>query len=412
MDFIEPNSSFKTFVDFTLSQSDNEVFNLLYYPIIGKDAYVLYNLLFTYGQLKENTFICHEDFCENKNISLSNFINSRNKLESIGLIETLRKEEVVNYENKIYYVYRLYPPATAKKFFKDSILSNLIINSVSEKELNNIKSFFKLSENKFIGYKKISSNFDQMFFSNDNNTNIKEEFKDKKYKSASTVDLVNIEKKLLENEIDIKAIKDYEKTIENYLSLYQIDEEQAVDIIQSSLSTNNEFKEKTFIKKCQNANSYKSNKDAPLVNFNQYLQNEDYQKYTNKSIKEFLTDIFNKSPSNNILSKLDTTFSKFEFSSDIANAILDYVLKKYNGQLNDFVIEKICLSLSYNKVTDLFSAIQCLKRLEYTEEENKLKKERKAEAKKKRNIDESNNKDNNENIDTPLIDMHEFGLDL
>lgn len=412
MNIIEPDSTFSAYVNFTLSQTDDEVLNLLYFPIIGKDAFAIYNLLSSFSSLKGNDyFISHEDFCKKNNISISEFLLARNKLEAIKLIETYRKEIIsTSSYKKVMYIYKLCPPATANKFFNDPILFSLLNSSISNKDIISLKTHFKEGENKFFDYINVSSKIDDVFFIDKSNLKINKDltFKEKKYKKIFSVDLAKIEKALLSYNFDISKITKYEKTIEKYLALYQIKEELAVDIISSCISTSGEFSKDIFIDKCKNAYSYTHDKSSSISNLNKYNSNEDITKYQTKSTKEFITELFNAEPTVAILNKINDIVERYNFSSDIINAIFDYCLKSNDGLYNGYKIDELCMYLSYNKVNDLFSAIQFLNRKDYKINEIKEAKER-----RKRKITEE---DNTQVSKKEKIDKDEYlkklGIDL
>ena len=409
MNIIEPDSTFSSYINFTLSQTDNEVLNLLYFPIIGKDAFIIYSLFSNISGLKSNnSFISHEDFCKKTNITISEFLLARNKLEAIGLIETYRKEIIdSNSYKKVKYLYKLCPPATANKFFNDPILYSILKSRIEEKDIISLKSYFKETNNKLFDYTNVSSKINDVFFYDKDSISSgeKESFKEKRYKKLFHVDLAEIEKKLVNNDIDISKIVNYEKEIKKYLILYQINEDLAVSFISSCLSTDGLFNIDTFIKKCKNAYSYTPDKNNSLINFNKYNSVDDINYYQSMSTKEFLTKLFNSEPTNHILNKVNEIMEKYDFSPDIINAIFDYCMKLTNGIYNDFKIDEICIYLSYNKVSDLFSALQFLRRREYKLEEYKETKKR------KRKIDDSN-KDDKVFEGFKKIDLKKYGLDL
>lgn len=381
MNIIEPESTFSSYVNFTLSQTDNEVLNLLYFPIIGKDAFSIYNQLFSLSSLKGNDYFnSHEEFCKKNNIDLSDFLKSRNKLEAIKLIETYRKEIISsNSYKKVLYIYKLCPPATANKFFNDPVLFSILSGVISKKEIVSLKAHFKEGTNKFFGYTDVSSKISDVFFidENINKTNKDLVYKEKKYKKIFNVNLAEIEKKLLSLNTDLSKMAKYEKLVEKYLALYQINDKTAVDIISSCLSTSGEFNKEIFIDKCKNAYSYANNISTNISNLDKYNSSQDIEKYQLKSTKEFITELFNAEPTPVMLNKINEIASRYNFSSDIINAIFDYCMKASDGLYNSYKIDEACMYLSYNKVSDLFSAIQFLNRKEYKSNEIRETKKRK-----------------------------------
>ena len=412
MNIIEPDSTFSAYINFTLSQTDDEVLNLLYFPIIGKDAFAIYNLLSSFSTLKGNEyFISHEEFCKKNDMAISEFLLARNKLEAIKLLETYRKEIISsNSYKKVMYIYKLCPPATANKFFNDPILFSILSGKVSSKDIISLKSHFKESSNKFLGYVDVSSKVDDVFFIDKENLKSNKDltYQEKKYKKIFNVDLAKIEKKLLSNNFDISKLTKQEKTIEKYLALYQIKDDLAVDIISSCLSTSGEFNKDIFIDKCKSAYSYNTNKKDNLSSLNKYANTSDIELYQSKPTKEFITELFNAEPTQVMLNKINEIVEKYNFTFDIINAIFDYCIKSTDGLYNSYKIDELCMYLSYNKVSDLFSAIQFLNRKEYKTNEFNETKKRKI---KKINEDITFEKTKNEKINKEDY-FKKLGIDL
>ena len=92
-----------------LSETDKLILNMLYMPIIGSNAVVLYQKL---QSETKNTFISpelsHHHLMTSMCTTLDNIKEARLRLEGIGLLKTYYNEGEINS-----YVYELYSPASA-----------------------------------------------------------------------------------------------------------------------------------------------------------------------------------------------------------------------------------------------------------------------------------------------------------
>ena len=113
----DSSSQFNIYSSFTLSNDDVNVVSLLYAPLMGSDALMLYlgfNSLIERNNLKSER-LRHQDFFDVFSLTPQSFLKARIKLEGIGLL--------ISYEmaDKSY-TYVVCPPLSAKSFIKDATL--------------------------------------------------------------------------------------------------------------------------------------------------------------------------------------------------------------------------------------------------------------------------------------------------
>jgi len=146
-----------------ITDFDQKVLFRLYQPIIGHIATCLYLTLFSESGLSKivSANTTHRRLFSIMQISKSEFLNARKKLESIGLLSTKIKEN----ENKIAldYLYLLQSPKSPNEFFKDNLLNSLLLESLGEDEFYRTQYFYSDNPLSNEDYVDISSSFEESF---------------------------------------------------------------------------------------------------------------------------------------------------------------------------------------------------------------------------------------------------------
>ena len=102
-----------------LNENDRKNLIMLYQPIIGYKAISLYFTLWTYLDKREilSNETTHHQLITSMQLKLSDIIESREKLEAIGLLKTyVRKSNINNF------VYELYSPVGPFEFINNFII--------------------------------------------------------------------------------------------------------------------------------------------------------------------------------------------------------------------------------------------------------------------------------------------------
>ena len=170
-----------------LSETDKLILNMLYMPIIGSNAVVLYQKL---QSETKNTFISpelsHHHLMTSMCTTLDNIKEARLRLEGIGLLKTYYNEGEINS-----YVYELYSPASAQEFFSHPVFNVVLYNNVGKTEYNRLINYFKVPNLSLREYEEITASFDNVFKTR-NYTELE----------VSTGDLISKNKLLLNYELD------------------------------------------------------------------------------------------------------------------------------------------------------------------------------------------------------------------
>ncbi|MFK5882738.1 MAG: DnaD domain protein [Candidatus Izemoplasma sp.] len=152
---------------------ERNTFTLLYQPLIGANAYSLYLSLWSLidrSRLKTPNYL-HDMIYEMLNISPKAFIDSRKKLEALGLLVVYKKEDE--------YLYELKAPLTAEEFIKDGSLGGYLFNKVGQQNFDSLVSLFKITEIEKQGFQNVTISFDDVFESVSKRVDVKEKLLDR-----------------------------------------------------------------------------------------------------------------------------------------------------------------------------------------------------------------------------------------
>ncbi len=155
-----PADSYVVYNKSFLHTEDRKLLTLLYQPIIGATATILYLTLLDDLMKKEvisDTFT-HHHLMTTTQMSLDTLKMARDKLEAVGLLKTFVKEESIHH-----YIYMLYAPLDAMSFFNHPVLNVVLYNNVGKKEYDQLVSYFKVSRINLKDYEDITLKFSDVF---------------------------------------------------------------------------------------------------------------------------------------------------------------------------------------------------------------------------------------------------------
>lgn len=354
-----------------LLSSDSLSFMMeLYLPIIGSNATFLYLFLMNQILLGETNFII-SDLEVKSRLTRQEFLLAKKSLESIGLLATFEKST----NPTVLLV--VSDPETPKNFFNNVVLKGLFVNATSEQEFHKVLDKYSLNIN-LDGYQDVSASITDSFkiefsmeeinLNNDvqlvgrNKGNFKDNF--------SNIKLNNYLKK--NSQLKASSFSDEElENIRRISTLYGINEDvcgelvlKSVDITQkigskldlAALRKNVQTYVKTFnvdAMKAFQAKSEITNSTSDIANRINF--------YENTSPRNFI-----KSKQNNIelvssdKKIIDYLAFDMHFTDGMINALLDYVMKIKNGDLNKNYILKIASNLIRGGAKDTLSVLELL----------------------------------------------------
>lgn len=178
---MSPKDGFMVRQNAQLSDIDRKILTFLYQPLIGSNAYSLYMTLWT--EVGEATYwskgILHSELLTLLNIGIPELYQARIKLEAIGLLKSYLKG---SQSDKVY-IYELLTPQSSATFFKDDLLSLLLLETVGERKFKDLRSRFTIASFDKKEYEEITKSFLDVYRFNAN--------------------LLNQEKKLLKESIEL-----------------------------------------------------------------------------------------------------------------------------------------------------------------------------------------------------------------
>jgi len=135
---ISKQDFYKIKVDGLIADYDLESLANLYQPIIGYSAVSLYLTLKSQSKMSQNNET-HASLFKTLDIKPGDFVDSRKRLEGVGLLRTYRE----SLEDKNNYTYVLYSPKTPRGFFDDVLLYGYLIKIIGEANANKLKKSYK-----------------------------------------------------------------------------------------------------------------------------------------------------------------------------------------------------------------------------------------------------------------------------
>ena len=369
-----------------LTNENRNVLLKLYQPIIGAVAINLYLTLWSdldSSQIisEENT---HHDLMAKTRIKLEDLLESREKLEAIGLLKTYLKKDSINN-----YIYELYSPLDPKEFLENPILSVSLQNNIGKKEFKKIVSFFTIPKIDLKNYEDISVHFNDTFdvqnapLVSDNIANIRA-VNQVEIIVNSQIDLNNILSLIPDEYLNKKRInKDIKSLIYKLAFIYNLKEEELTELIRNSVNEKRIIDKELLRKNCSNYYTFENKGDSPsLIYKNQpeYLRKQ----ATNETKKAKMIYQFetispynflqgrNKGvkPNKNEISLLETLLIDYELTPGVVNVLIDYVLKINDNKLT----KNFCTAIAAQWKRSNIKAVE--EAMEICKKENKSKTKR------------------------------------
>lgn len=136
---ILPSELYTTELEHEMPMTFSFVLTHLYQPLIGVEAVVLYQTLFTESQLNDpENKQTHHGLMSYLGLPLDRIYRARRKLEAIGLLQTY---EQYDEDGKLYH-YVLHTPHTGKSFFENDFLSHLLYHQLGSERYKQVKALF------------------------------------------------------------------------------------------------------------------------------------------------------------------------------------------------------------------------------------------------------------------------------
>lgn len=335
---IDASTKFNIYSSFTLSNDDVAVISLLYTPLMGSDALMLYmgfNSLLERNNLKSEELI-HQDFLDIYSLSALNFTKARIKLEGIGLL--------ISYETSDKnYVYVLCPPLTAKNFIKDATLGLYLYSKIRRETFDYLYNHFKIEKLDKSKYVNITKSFDEVYTSQITSEITFDKFKYilgkkpnkniriKDYKFDFDIFVKGINQDFL----DTGVTKNFKEQVCNLAFVYGFDEYEMISLYQDSINKSGVYDYRLLKTKANNLFIYKRNMKAPkLIEKDENLvSNDDLTSYLEKTSADVLLDEIVPNYPEKYLQTINDIYANIELPRGVLNCMIIKVLKEKGGDL-------------------------------------------------------------------------------
>ena len=145
-----------------LTDYTKKVLSSLYAPIIGTLGINLYVSLFNFVEKEqmESDVLLHKTLFSRLFIEdVNEFLNTRKKLEALGLLETYIKTET----DKVIYIYQLKNVADPYDFLTNPILEEMLKSNISNTEFDEIVSELLIHRYDIGNFENITHSFDEVY---------------------------------------------------------------------------------------------------------------------------------------------------------------------------------------------------------------------------------------------------------
>lgn len=372
---------------------------LLYQPIVGSNAISLYLTLWSYLNYDISLEITHQDLIRNMQMKLEDIVESREKLEAIGLIKTYLKKGEINS-----YIYEIYNPLSAYEFINNPILNTSLKNNISKKEYKRIIEKYSFPKIDLKDYDDISCSFKDVFnfISCDNvdSYNIKKA----SHLGLSFEPTINFNELLSlipEEYLSYKSItKNMQDIIYQLAFIYNLGNERMSTIIENSIQ-DRKISIELLKENCRNYYKFEHVGKIPTIVYNNQPVSLRITSFDNtkkgKLIRQFETtspyDFLSlkqggSTPTGNDLKIIEYLMMEQKLNPGVVNVLIDYVLKLNNNKLIKPFVEQIASQWKRSNILTVTDAIDFAQK-EYNNRDKKtIKKVEKVPAWLDKNIEE------------------------
>lgn len=356
-----------------LNDQDRKLLTMLYQPIIGSNAISLFLTLWSYlDKMELMSLECtHHHLMMSMRNRLEEIIESREKLEAIGLLRTYIKKDNINN-----YIYELYSPVSPNEFFSNPILNVSLYNNVGKIEYEKLKEYFKIPKFNLKEYEDISCSFQDVFevsniSSFENMTNDLKRFNKNKLSLVSKIDIENVLSLIPDEMLNIRSVtRDTKDLIYKLSFIYNLNDDEMSELIRNSISDKKTIDKKLLRENSRNYYQFENSGKLPSIvyrNQPEYLRKPIgdtsnkakmiYQFETTSPYDFLVNKHGGERPTKNEYQILEYLLIDMNLKPGVVNVLLDYVLKSNNNKLVKNYIELIAEQWSRSKIETVESAM-------------------------------------------------------
>ncbi|GBG95638.1 replicative DNA helicase [Ligilactobacillus salitolerans] len=158
---ISPKDGFVVVANHTPGGQELRALMDLYVPMMGSQAYGTYVLLSRYGKTHPNLVkrSMNKELLLALSVGMRDFLEAREKLEGLGLLRTFEKKDRLGKLN----LYYLQAPLLGTDFFKDDLLSTLLLETVGQGPFRKLREEYCPPEFKVEGSTEVTHSFLEVF---------------------------------------------------------------------------------------------------------------------------------------------------------------------------------------------------------------------------------------------------------
>ena len=379
MVILSSNDMFDVRISSLLADYDRDTLSNLYQPIIGYSALAVYFTLWSEANNEKIlSFSTHEQILSRMKMPAGHFVDARKTLEAVGLVKT-RLEKAAG--TNIYH-YEILAPKTPLKFFNDTLLYGMLIQSLGEDEAKRVKKVYESNCSNQEG-EDISSSFADIFHPDFENISFMKAATDNSdvigRKKSKIVTNFDYSKFLLElgkiSSISEKDVTKKElKEIERLACLYGVDEKEMAnktsDAFDPSLEKGNRINLAQISNELLNEDTYSYIKKRKKNTYSKVSSDSQlaakinlFEKTTPKEILSLLQNGTKVAVSD--LKIIDTLSRDYRLSNGVINVIVDFVLAMNQNILSRSFAEKMAASFNRENIQTTIDAMNyCNKYLE------------------------------------------------
>jgi len=367
-----------------LTLESNFLFNV-YLPLIGYKACFIY--LFLVNEYLFNKKEAKLRYLLDKaGITTIDFINNKKSLESLGLIQTLEKDNN--------YVFVLKSVLNPNDFFDNPVLKGLYVNKVGVEEANKIMKLYEIDDVDFGEYTDVSAGVKESF---------KIDFNEKDVNLNSGKSFVTINKNVVKDKfsegnlieyivkksnININDITPNDiQAMHELGALYGLNEKVIGQIMIDGYRDSNPKGKKIDVPYCKSrcaieVSKYKGtsvDKKEKIELSGNTMVSQKINYYESTSPREFLKDKQNGvEPIKSDLFVIQDLVDKFNFSNGILNILVEYSLNNCDQKLVKNYIEKIAVTIArkgFNSSIEVYDYLFSGRKSNQTKRSVKVEKE-------------------------------------
>ena len=387
--------NYSVYASSILSTQDRKIMSVLYLPIIGIDATILYFVL--WSDLEGDSVMSKilRPFSRLTNlldVSITKLNKACDKLEAVGLIHKYVKEN--------HFILVLKSPKSANAFFNNDIFRSMLKEKVGEEEYGRSKMYFAYKPSIPQGYMDVSKTFSDVF---EYPNATKPESNDLVERSEGKPELNYNFEQLYSGLANISRFAFTDKVKEaigNIMYVYNI---SIVDMRGIILKSYNYQDMSIDVEKIRfYASTYYPN-NKPLIKEKKKEVKYSGAKDIDEFIKlcesytpfEYLSKRDGVNPVGPDLQLLIELRNQFTLPSSVINVIIEFALQKNDNILPKQYVLKLASSLQRNKISNAYDAITKLKFPQFN-------KDIKVNVKKEEKLIDN---DDNESIDDLLAQI-------